>query len=166
MASPLRHTGSPINELISHWKNRALMLPICAISVLTLAPFQGSELSLYLDGKRESHGLVLGPGAALFRRMFRLRMYNLRALKVFYRLILFIPLGALLAFLSRRTGRNAWGKWATTAIAVVVSPLAIVLTLTMVSGRSFRWTDLFVGVGLTLAAILITNSDRESSYIE
>jgi hypothetical protein len=74
MASPLRHAGSSINELIAHWKNRALILPVCAISVLTLAPFQGSELSLYLDGKRESHGLVLGPGAALFRRMFRLRM--------------------------------------------------------------------------------------------
>jgi len=130
-----------------------------------LLAYDGADLSLYLDGKRDSHGLVLGPGAALFRRIFRLRMYNLRAFEVFYRLILFIPLGVLLAFLSRRTGRDAWGKWVTTAIAMVAFPLVIELTFTIVSGR-FRWADFSSGIGLIWAAILITNSDRKSSYIE
>jgi hypothetical protein len=170
MASPLRHGDNLIFRFRTLLAKNSSEPSLIAPNVFQpnrmrdiLLAYDGSELSLYLDGKRDSHGLVLGPGAALFRRMFRLRMYNLRAFEVFYRLILFIPLGALLAFLSRRIGRDAWGKWATTAIAVVVFPLVIELTLTMVSGRSFRWTALFIGVGLTLAAMLIMNSDRESS---
>lgn len=124
--------------------------------------YDGSDLFLYVDGKRDPHSIQLSPGAILVHRFRHLRAYNLLGCAVAYDMLVFAPLGFLLAIAARNpASRSLIGK-ILIAGSMVLPPFFLEAILVAVSGRPFRLENGALGICLTVGAALLLNADRHS----
>lgn len=109
-----------------------------------LYSYDGSSLSLYVDGKPEGFPYHLGPGAALARVFRWIRPRELDGYSDIYYAILFFPAGVAIGIFARAAGAPGIAAWLFLGLALSVPPLLLECVLIAVSGRSFSLRNLIV----------------------
>lgn len=116
--------------------------------------FNGAELAVSVDGKRQPHPMALNPGIGFFARLFALEgthvtSRNLRGYGVIYYALIFLPLGLLLALLSGQVPP----RWSALLLIAGVSLPSALLEIALVrySGKPFSYFNL--GLGIAIATL-------------
>jgi glycopeptide antibiotics resistance protein len=121
-----------------------------------LFSYDGSELSLFLDGMRDSRTYRLTPGTRLAQLLGRVRLKELQAYSDVYYACVFLPLGFLLGIAARRTVSPA--SWSLVIVSFF-SPFILELALVRVCGRPASIENLALSFFLLLAGCLWMNAD-------
>jgi hypothetical protein len=122
--------------------------------------YDGSNLSLFIDGKEETLTYRLGPGTALVKSVRRIQPGELEGYNYIYYILVFCLPGAILGLAARnlpppRAARSLW-----LASVFLIPAMLLEWILVSTSGRSF--SSLYLGLSLLLAvgSFLWINSDR------
>lgn len=126
--------------------------------------YDGSNLSLYIDGKLQPTRYRLGPGAALAVFLRRVRPSELGGYNYIYYALTFFPAGALLGIATRRFPAKGFAGCAALGVAILVVPLLLELVLIHVSGRWFSPVNVLLAIGFTMGGCLWINADRRSIH--
>lgn len=125
-----------------------------------LLSFDGSRLSLYVDGHDYGHPYELGPGVALARYIRNVKAVELSGYDYIFYAIVFFPIGCLLGFAWRRFR----AEWLSRIIFMLVGFLlpAVVLEWVLIdaAGRSISFPNIWFAASLALAGSLWLNADR------
>ena len=124
-----------------------------------LYSYDGSDLSLYIDGKRAALPYRLGPGAALARVFRRIRPSELDPYHDIYYALVFFPAGIALGIVARTARARRMAAWLFFALLLIVPPLLFEYLLIGVSGRAFSPSDLVLSVALSALGALWINAD-------
>jgi hypothetical protein len=113
-----------------------------------LFTYDGATLRSYWDGRR-GYAMELGPGAALFRHLDRLRQFETPGYKALYYGLIFVPLGCVLALATRIAKRLSvlavgCGLFVPSAI---LEPI-----LAAASHRPLYPANILLGIGLATAS--------------
>jgi hypothetical protein len=126
-----------------------------------LYSYDGSNLSLYLDGKPQLMRYELGPGATLATFVHhRVKTAELAGYNYIYYALVFFPAGALLGIAARQASRNPFARYATFALLLLMVPVLLEFLLVAVSGRAFSLAALPLSISLMIGGILWINADR------
>jgi VanZ like family len=126
-----------------------------------LYSYDGSNLSLYVDGKPQAIQYKLGPGATLATLVgHRVKSAELAGYNYIYYLLVFFPAGVLLGIAARQMPRNRFAGYATFGAAILMVPMLLELVLVSISGRSFSAVNLALSIALMIGGILWINADR------
>jgi glycopeptide antibiotics resistance protein len=126
-----------------------------------LVTYDGSSLRLYVNGQRDTHSLILSPGAGVFRWFLRLRMYELPGYQILYEAFLFVPLGTLLAFVTKKINEGRLRKAALISVAAITPASLLEFVLRGVTGSPFHTGDVLLRVCFVLGMVALWNSDLE-----
>jgi glycopeptide antibiotics resistance protein len=125
-----------------------------------LYTYNGSNLSLFIDGKEETLTYRLGPGTALVKFVRRIQPGELEGYNyIYYILIFFLP-GAILGLAARNLPEPRAAKSLRLASVFLIPAILLDWILVSTSGRSF--SSLYLGLSLLLSvgSFLWINSDR------
>jgi VanZ like family len=124
-----------------------------------LYSYDGSSLSLYIDGKPEAIRYQLGPGAGLARVFRRIKPNELDGYHDIYYALVFFPAGAVLGIVARKVRAHRAAAWLSLALMLAVPPVLFEGLLIAVSRRSFSTGDLVLSLALTAGGALWMNAD-------
>lgn len=125
-----------------------------------LISYDGSELSFFMDGKKDGRSSNLGPGVGLAQLLRRARSSEVQIYNDIYYLSVFFPVGCLLGIGARKLAmRKLLGPllaW------FFIAPVSLQMILMHESGRFFSYGDLARSLFLGIGAALWVNTDRVS----
>jgi len=125
-----------------------------------LVSYDGSNASLYVDGRKISPSYHLSPGAGLVRQFYRLRTTELDAHLVLYDSLIFVPAGLLLGLLARRWSSLGLAGKALLFFALLLPGAFFEWILVQVSGRELSRWQLGLCVVQTVLGAWLINADR------
>lgn len=125
-----------------------------------LYSYDGSNLSLYLDGKPQPTRYQLGPGAALAVFVRRIKPAELSGYNYIYYALVFFPVGALLGMAGRQTPANRLASYVTFGVVTLVFPLSLEFGLVWMSGRGFSFANVVLSFVLVIAGSFWINADH------
>ncbi len=125
-----------------------------------LYSYDGANLSLFIDGKKESHVYRLGPGTALARLVRRVKPAELDAYADVYYAAVFAPAGILLGIAARRLNQRNVAGWLSLAFCLLAPPWLLERLLVSASGRSFSLPYVVLSLVLVCGSALWINMDR------
>jgi VanZ family protein len=123
-----------------------------------LYTYDGSSLSLFIDGKKEDRPYRLGPGAALARFIRRIRPGELEGYMDIYYSLVFFPAGILLGLAARKSEPSSTRDWLLLGGLLVAPPWILELLLAGVSGDAFVPGRAVVGLAFFAAGALWINA--------
>jgi glycopeptide antibiotics resistance protein len=130
-----------------------------------LVSYDGSDVSLYVDGKKEPRVYSLSPGAALERRFVRFKNGDWGGDLVLYDSLIFIPAGLLLGMIARKVpSRKLTGRFLL-LVWLVVPSLLYEFILVWVSGRAVSSWQVSLCLFLTLLGAWLINADRSGGIL-
>jgi hypothetical protein len=124
--------------------------------------YNGSNLSLYIDGRLQPARYKLGPAAALAVFLRRVKPNELSGYNDIYYALVFFFGGALLGTVARRLPRNKLAGYVIVGMVTLAVPLFLELVLVRVSGRWFSLANVLLSIGLLIAGALWINADSRS----
>ncbi len=128
-----------------------------------LFSYDGSNLSLFVDGKEEPRSYQLGPGTGLAQLLVRVIPAELDGYRYIYDALVFLP-GGILMGLAARSGRlTGVAGAAFWAIGVCLPPAILEWILVSVSGRALSRATLILSMLLSIAGILWIHADRRAT---
>jgi VanZ family protein len=127
--------------------------------------YDGSVLSLFLDGRKEYNSYRLSPGAALATLLRRIKPIELEGYADIYYAVVFFPLGILIGTEARRTAMPTVGTFSVLLITLSLTPFVLELVLVCVSGRPLSLQNLALSFFLVLAGYLWVNTDASHNQI-
>jgi len=119
--------------------------------------YDGSRLAGNIDGGEGLHPVDLTPGPILVKRFRGIGPYNVPGYARLYDMLVFMPLGGLLALAARRPRPRQ--RWAWMTMGFLLPPFLQEGILSGATGSSFHLWPVVAGICLTLGALLIVNSD-------
>jgi glycopeptide antibiotics resistance protein len=123
-----------------------------------LYSYDGSSLSLYMDGKVAARPYRLGPGAALAHMVHRIKTNELDGYRDIYYAFVFFPAGVALGIAARGALDGAAARlW--TALLLIVPAVLLEVLLVSVSRRAFSPGSLLFSVALAVGGALWINAD-------
>ena len=127
-----------------------------------LVSYDGSNLVVYIDGKRDPRRYEFTPGAPLAQVIRHIKVNELEGYTYIYYALVFIPGGVLLGLTTRRI---RWGvqEALSLAIALVLPCIILETILVRVSGRAFSFDNVFLSALFTTAGFVWINADRRRS---
>jgi glycopeptide antibiotics resistance protein len=129
-----------------------------------LFSYDGSNLSLFIDGRKEPRPYQLGPGTRLAQLLVQVTPAELDGYRYIYEALVFLPAGILTGLATR----SGWPQPVASAVFLAIGvclPLGILeWVLVSVSGRALSRANLFLSALLTIAGILWINLDRRARY--
>jgi glycopeptide antibiotics resistance protein len=125
-----------------------------------VALYDGSDASIYLDGKKAQQTYRLSAGASLAHTFLSVNATNLDGYVIVYETLVFLPAGILIGIAARK-----WIKWKSTgrmilAFGLFFPPVLLELILVWVSGREILPGNIFLSVLLSVVGLWMVNSDR------
>jgi hypothetical protein len=125
-----------------------------------LVLYDGSNLSVYIDGKREPRTYELTPGAPLAQLIRHIKTNELEGYSYIYYALVFVPGGILLGVAVRRL--TAWGVQEALSVGtvLVLPSITLEIILDRVSGRPFSFGNVLLSLLLALAAAMWIDADR------
>ena len=103
-----------------------------------LYSYDGSNLTVYVDGKSQPIHYKLGPGATLATFVgHRVKTTELVGYNYIYYALVFFPAGVLLGIAARQMSRNRFAGYATFGVAILMVPTLLEFLLVAISGRAF-----------------------------
>lgn len=127
-----------------------------------LYSFDGSDLSLYVDGKKEPLVYELGPAASLAGFLRNVRPAELEGYRDIYYALVFFPAGILLGVAARRLARPSLATWLVLAAGWLLPPFLFEHFLIWLSGRPLRPGLVLLSLLLVVGGALWINADRAS----
>jgi glycopeptide antibiotics resistance protein len=124
-----------------------------------LFSYDGSNLSLFIDGRKESRAYRLGPGTALAQLLVQVTPAELDGYRYIYYALVFLPAGVLMGF-AVRNGLSLPMAAVLLAIGACVPPTILEWILICASGRTLSAANLLLSFLLSVAGAAWINSDR------
>ena len=125
-----------------------------------LYSYDGSDLSLYIDGNKVPRPYRLGPGTGLAHFLRRIRTSELEGYDYLYYCGVSLPAGFLLGIAARRLKSRFSGYFFWLGVGFVLPPLLLELMLVRVSGRSVSIGYVVFSFLLAVGGSLWINADR------
>jgi glycopeptide antibiotics resistance protein len=122
-----------------------------------LFSYDGSDLSLFIDGAKEPPIYRLGPGTGLARLIRLVRPSELEGYNYIYLILVFLPQGILLGIAARRLNLRNPATSSLLAAAFLLPPLVLELILSRVSGRPVSSGYIALSVCIAIAGSLWIN---------
>jgi glycopeptide antibiotics resistance protein len=143
------------------WRVRSVFAPGQTRDILI--SYDGSNVSLYVDGKKEARVFPLSPGAALVHKFARVFTSDLYGYLVTYDVLMFIPAGLFLGLIARMEPfRKPAGKLLLLC-GFLLPPVFYELILVWISGRAVSSWEIILCVLLTLLGAWLMNADRSDN---
>lgn len=128
-----------------------------------LFSYDGSNLTVYVDGTPQQIRYELGPGATLATfAHHKVKSAELVGYNYIYYALVFFPAGALLGIAARRALRNLVAEYATFAVVIFVVPVLLEFLLIAISGRAFSVAALPLSISLMIGGMMWINADHGS----
>jgi len=124
-----------------------------------LFSYDGSSLTVAIDGKQFPEKYELTPGAALARLIRRIKPSELEGYALIYDSLVFLPAGFVLGLAVRRPQLSRVGASLLLAVAFLVPPALLELILSRASGRAISIDNILPALGLTVAGFLWINAE-------
>jgi len=124
--------------------------------------YDGSNLALYVDGRKYPGVYRLGPGTALAKSVRRVRPFEMRGYDFIYLALIFIPAGALVGMALIPLGRREIPASLILSIELVSAPLILEWVLSYVSGGPVHFRSVAISLILVIVGSLWINADRRS----
>ena len=131
-----------------------------------LVSYDGSNLSVYIDGKHDPRTYELTPGAPLAQLIRHIKTNELEGYSYIYYALVFVPGGILLGVVVRRL--NAWGvqEVLLVGIMIILPGISLEIILVRVSGRPFSFGNVFLSLLLAIAGAMWINADRRGAKVQ
>ena len=126
-----------------------------------LVSYDGSNLSVYIDGKRTSRMYELTPGAPLAQLIRHIKTNELEGYTYIYYALVFVPGGVLLGFAARRLITLGLKEMLVLALAIVMSCIFLEMLLVRISGRAFSLFNVFLSTLFVIAGLVWINAGRQ-----
>ncbi len=127
-----------------------------------LYSYDGTNLSLYINGKKSGRRYHLGPGTALARLLRRVRPAELQGYNDIYYLLVFFPPGIILGMAAQGITRSSLLNLSGIALYFILPALLLELILVRISGRPVSISHLLLSLSLMVAGFLWIRSDSTS----
>jgi glycopeptide antibiotics resistance protein len=125
-----------------------------------LFSYNGSNLSLCIDGRMKPHSYNLGPGTALVHWFGRARADELDGYNYVYYLLVFLPAGAILGIAVRNSNWRNFKMAFPIALGLVLPAILLEQILVSVSSRPISVHTIALSLCLIIAGCLWVNADR------
>jgi len=140
------------------WRVRSVFAPGQARDILI--SYDGSNVSLYVNGKKETRIYHLSPGAAMAHKFARVFTSDLIGYLVSYDVLTFVPAGLLLGLIARKEPfRKPAGRFLL-LFGFLLPPIFYELILVWVSGKAFSLWEIILCLLLILLGVWLMNADR------
>jgi len=126
-----------------------------------LVSYDGSNLSVHIDGKRDPRRYELTPGASLAQITRHIKTIELEGYTYIYYALVFVPGGVLLGFAARQLPAPDVRGILVLMSAIVVPPIFLEMLLVRISGRAFSLFNVFLSALFVIAGIVWINADRQ-----
>jgi hypothetical protein len=126
-----------------------------------LVSYDGSNVAVYIDGKRDPRRYELTPGAPLAQLIRHIKTIELEGYTYIYYVLVFVPGGVLLGLVARRLARLEVKEVLVLTLAVVVPSIFLEMCLVRISGRAFSLFNVFLSVLFVIAGVIWINADRQ-----
>ena len=126
-----------------------------------LVSYDGSNLSVYIDGKRDPRRYELTPGATLAQLIRHIKTNELEGYTYIYHALVFVPGGVLLGLAARQLITLGVGETLVLALAIVVPSILLEMLLVRISGRAFSLFNVSLSALFAIAGIIWINLDRQ-----
>jgi hypothetical protein len=124
-----------------------------------LFSYDGSNLSLYIDGKLQRGAYVLGPGAALARVVRRINSDELEGYEYIFYGLVFIPAGCLLGIAWRHVAGRRFSSLLGIGLWILIPPVLFEALLIYVGRRPVSPRYVVLSILFTVAGALWVNAD-------
>ena len=131
-----------------------------------LFSYDGSNLSLYIDGKKNPNNYQLTPGTGLAQLFRRVKPSELEGYNYIYYALLFIPGGSLIGIVARRISMQRLDEMLILVIGLLIPAVLFEFMLIFISGRIFSIGNLLLSILLGIGGSLWINADRSPSINE
>ena len=145
------------------WRVRGVFVPGQPRDILVTS--DGSNVSLYLDGKKASRNYHLGPGAALIHKFTRIYAYSMDGYLVIYDTLIYFPAGMLLGTIARKQASQVTAGRLLLFLGLLLPSALYQFILVWVSGKSVSWQEILLCVLLTLLGAWFINADRDDGVL-
>jgi glycopeptide antibiotics resistance protein len=126
-----------------------------------LVLYDGSNLSVHIDGKRDPRRYELTPGAPLAQLIRHIKTNELEGYTYIYYILVFFPGGVLFGLAARRLITLGVGKMLVLVLAIVMPSIFLEMLLVRISGRAFSLFNVFLSALLVIAGLIWVNADRQ-----
>lgn len=127
-----------------------------------LYTYDGSSLSLFLDGKKEERPFRLGAGPALARSVRRIKPGELEGYSDIYYALIFFPAGIVLGLAARKTGgpgeSSGTADWLLLGALLIVAPWLLEILLVRAGSRPFLAGEADLSLAFFVAGALWINA--------
>jgi glycopeptide antibiotics resistance protein len=125
-----------------------------------LVSYDGSNLAVYIDGKRDPRRYEFTPGVPIAQVVRHIKVNELEGYTYIYYALVFVPGGVLLGLTTRRI-RCRVQEAPSLALALVLPGVILEMILVTVSGRAFSFGNVLVSCFFTMAGFFWINADRK-----
>jgi glycopeptide antibiotics resistance protein len=127
-----------------------------------LFSYDGSNLSLYIDGKKQSGGYVLGPGATLARSIRMIKPDELEGYEYIFYGLVFFPAGCFLGIAWRRIVGLRLSSLLGIGLWILIPPMLLEILLVEVGGRPVAPDYVVLSILFAVMGTLWINADGPS----
>ena len=130
-----------------------------------LVSYDGSNVSLYVNGKKEPRVFSLSPGAALVHKLSRANAFELEGYLILYDLSIFLPAGMLLGMIARqKTSQKKMGRFLL-VLGLLLPAVLYEFILTWTSGRAIYLWEIILCISLIFLGSWLINADRSDGVL-
>jgi hypothetical protein len=126
-----------------------------------LVSYDGSNLSVHIDGTRDPRRYELTPGAPLAQLIRHIKTNELEGYTYIYYILVFFPGGVLFGLTARRLTTLGIREMLVLVLAIVMPSIFLEFLLVRISGRAFSLFNVFLSALLVIAALIWVNADRQ-----
>lgn len=125
-----------------------------------LFSYDGTNLSLFINGRKDVHTYLLGPGTALARVFRRVKPSELEAYDYVYYALIFFPGGILIGTAARRPKPKRVAGVLLLVTGFVLPVVILEFILVQVSGRTISIANMILAFCLTVGGSLWINANH------
>jgi VanZ family protein len=126
-----------------------------------LVSYDGTNLSVYIDGKRDPRRYELTPGASLAQLIRHIKTNELEGYTYIYYALVFVPGGVVLGIAARRLTKPGVRETLVLVLAMVVPSILLEMLLGRISGRAFSLFNVFLSALFMIAGLVWINAGRQ-----
>ena len=145
------------------WRMRGVFAPGQTQDILV--SYDGSNVSLFLNGKKETWVYYLSPGAALVHKFSRVIVTDLDGYLATYDLLIFIPAGLLLGMIARKEPSREPAGRSLLLLGLLLPSVIYEFILVWVSGKTVSWWEIILCLLMTLLGAWLINADRSDGVL-
>jgi glycopeptide antibiotics resistance protein len=124
-----------------------------------VATYDGSDASIYVDGKRTGGSYRLSAATSFARNFVHANTANLSGYVVVYETLIFLPAGLLIGMAARKWSTLEAGSRLLFAACMVLPPVILEIILVVVSGRKILPGNIFLSLLFFVAGVCLINAD-------